>query len=89
MVSSWGTLQRGLCEELQGADLLSDTELQDLLEDVLSLTLLHDSHSLQLSIGQPHQSSACDIVLFEGVTVDLVLVGAVLLQPLTHVLLGP
>lgn len=31
----------------------------------------------------------CDVVLFEGVAVDLVLVGAVLLQPLTHVLLGP
>lgn len=48
-----------LCEELQGADLLSDTELQDLLQDVLSLALLHDTHPLQLPVCQPHQSSAC------------------------------
>lgn len=31
----------------------------------------------------------CDVVLFEGVTVDLMLIGAVFLQPLAHVLLGP
>lgn len=31
----------------------------------------------------------CDVVLLEGVAVDLVLVGAVLLQPLAHVLLRP
>ena len=31
----------------------------------------------------------CDVVLLEGVAVDLVLVGAVLLQPLAHILLGP
>lgn len=48
-----------LCEELQGADLLSDAELQDLLQDVLSLALLHDPHPLQLPVCQPHQSSAC------------------------------
>lgn len=31
----------------------------------------------------------CDVVLLEGVAVDLVLVGTVLLQPLAHVLLRP
>lgn len=31
----------------------------------------------------------CDVVLLEGVAVDLVLVGTVLLQPLAHILLGP
>lgn len=33
--------------------------------------------------------STCDVVLFEGVAVDLVLVGTVFLQPFAHVLLGP
>lgn len=31
----------------------------------------------------------CDVVLLEGVAVDLVLVGTVLLQPLAHILLRP
>lgn len=50
---------RTLCKKLQGADLLSDTELQDLLQDVLSLALLHDTHPLQLPVCQPYQSSSC------------------------------
>lgn len=45
-----------LCEELKGPDLLPDAELQDLLQDVLPLDVLHDAHSLQLSVSQPHQS---------------------------------
>lgn len=48
-----------LCEELQGADFLSDAKLQDLLQNVLSLALLHDPHPLQLPVCQPHQSPAC------------------------------
>lgn len=31
----------------------------------------------------------CDVVLFEGVAVDLVLTGTVFLQPFAHILLGP
>lgn len=33
--------------------------------------------------------ATCDVVLFEGVAVDLVLVGTVLLQPFADILLGP
>jgi len=39
--------------------------------------------------GRRGSDRTCDVVLFEGVAVDLVLIGAVLLQPLAHVLLGP
>lgn len=31
----------------------------------------------------------CDVVLFERIAVDLVLIGTVFLQPFAHVLLGP
>lgn len=39
--------------------------------------------------GDVRQTGTCDVVLFEGVAVDLVLIGTVLLQPFAHVLLGP
>lgn len=45
-----------LCEELEGPDLLSDPQLQDLLQDVLPLGLLYDAHPLQLPVRQSHQS---------------------------------
>lgn len=35
------------------------------------------------------RGATCDVVLFEGVAVDLVLIGTVLLQPFAHILLGP
>lgn len=35
------------------------------------------------------RNRTCDVVLFEGVTVDLVLIGTVFLQPLANVRLGP
>lgn len=35
------------------------------------------------------RDGTCDVVLFEGVAVDLVLIGTVLLQPFAHILLGP
>ena len=47
-----------LCEELQGPDFLTHAELQDLLQDVLPLGLLHDPHSLQLPVRQSHQGAA-------------------------------
>ncbi len=46
-------------------------------------------------LGQDHCKTdrvpvfTCDVVLLEGVTVDLVLIGTVFLQPFTHVLLAP
>lgn len=40
-------------------------------------------------IWQQMNTSTCDVMLFEGVAVDLVLTGTVLLQPFAHVLLGP
>ncbi len=45
-----------LCEKLKGPDFLTDTKLQDLLQDVLPLGFLHDTHSFQLSVCQSHQS---------------------------------
>lgn len=33
--------------------------------------------------------STCDVMLFEGIAVDLVLIGTVFLQPFAHILLGP
>lgn len=54
-----GTLRRAastLCEKLQGPDLLAHPQLQDLLQDVLSLALLHDAHPLQFSVRQSHES---------------------------------
>lgn len=39
--------------------------------------------------GEDGRDRTCDVVLFERVAVDLVLVGTVLLQPFAHILLSP
>lgn len=44
---------------------------------------------LPLYMSAQNSNGTCDVVLFEGVAVDLVLIGAVLPQPFAHVLLGP
>lgn len=46
-----------LCEKLKGPDFLPHPKLQDLLQDVLPLGFLHDTHSFQFSVRQSHQSS--------------------------------
>lgn len=51
-----GAEKSTLCEKLKGPDFLPDSELQDLLQDVLPLGFLHDSHSFQLPVRQSHQS---------------------------------
>lgn len=45
-----GTETSTLCEKLKGPDFLSDAKLQDLLQDVLPLGIVHDAHSFQLPV---------------------------------------
>lgn len=52
--------------------------------------MLKDHLPLQPPCRSEHVwNGTCDVVLLEGVAVDLVLIGTVFLQPFAHVLLGP
>lgn len=85
----WRALCRGLCKQLEVSDFFSHLQLKDLLQNVLSQAFLGNAHSFKLFVSKSQQSAASYVMLFEWLTVDLILIRAMFLQPFADILLGP
>lgn len=85
----WRALCWGLCKQLEVSDFFSHLQLKDLLQNVLSQAFLGNAHSFKLFVSKSQQSTASYVMLFEWLTVDLILIRAMFLQPFADILLGP